>query len=259
MSPRPSVSSGLQGAASALTTAALQVLNGAAHPLAAARLMGRLVRRPVHTPGAPPGALTHSGPKKVDKVRLRLLEYDADWLREEELSSVTEAFPTRDTSAVGWLNVDGLHDPEVLRDLRDHFGLHLLVMEDVASVGQRAKLDDYEDSMFLSLPVLSFHKESMTVEVEQLSLILGPSWVLSFQERVGDVLEPVRERLRAAHGKIRGRGADYLAYALTDAVVDRYFGVLEQLGDAAEGLEARVIETPAPRPCSVSTISNASF
>jgi magnesium transporter len=246
MSAPRSVSSGVQEAASLLTNAALQVLNGAAHPLKAARFMSRLVRKPVHLPGAPPGALIHTGVRKVERVKLRLLEYDAERIRELEPSGVQEALAARDESLVGWLNVDGLHEPEVLRELRDHFDLHLLAMEDVASVGQRAKLDDYEGSIFLSLPVLSFHKATMTVEVEQLSLVLGPGWVLTFQESAGEVLEPVRERLKAAQGKIRGRGADYLAYALTDAVVDRYFGILEQLGDAAEELEGRVMENPTP-------------
>ena len=246
MSGPRSVPPGVQEAASLLTNAALQVLNGAAYPLKAARLMTRLVRKPVHSPGAPPGVLTHTGVRKVERVRLRLLEYDAEHLKELEPSSVQEALAARDESLVGWLNVDGLHEPEVLRELRDHFGLHLLAMEDVASVGQRAKLDEYEDNIFLSLPVLSFHKPTMTVEVEQLSLVLGPGWVLTFQEGAGEVLEPVRERLKAAQGKIRGRGSDYLAYALTDAVVDRYFGILEQLGDAAEELEGRVLENPTP-------------
>ena len=246
MSAPRSVSSGVQEAASLLTNAALQVLNGAVHPRKAARFMTRLVRKPVHLPGAPPGALIHTGVRKVERVKLRLLEYDAERIRELEPSGVQEALAARDESLVGWLNVDGLHEPEVLRELRDHFDLHLLAMEDVASVGQRAKLDDYEGSIFLSLPVLSFHKATMTVEVEQLSLVLGPGWVLTFQESAGEVLEPVRERLKAAQGKIRGRGADYLAYALTDAVVDRYFGILEQLGDAAEELEGRVMESPTP-------------
>jgi magnesium transporter len=246
MSAPRSVSSGVQEAASVLTNAALQVLNGAVHPLKTARLMARLVRKPVHSPGAPPGALIHTGVRKVEKVQLRLLEYDTERLRELEPSSVQEALAARDESLTGWLNVDGLHDPEVLRELRDHFGLHLLVMEDVASVGQRAKLDEYEGSIFLSLPVLSFHKVTMTVEVEQLSLVLGPRWVLTFQEGAGKVLDPVRERLKVGQGKIRGRGADYLAYALADAVVDRYFGILEQLGDAAEELESRILENPTP-------------
>jgi magnesium transporter len=244
MSYLRSVSSGVHEAASALTNAALQVLNGAAHPLRAARVMGRLVMRPVHQPGTPPGALIHTGARKMEEVRIRLMEYDPQGLKEAELSSVMEAFPIRDSSRIGWVNVDGLHDPEILREIRDHFGLHLLLMEDVASVGQRAKLDDYEDSIFLSLPMLWFHRESMTLEVEQLSLVLGPTWVLSFQERVGDVFDPVRERLRSAHGRIRSRGADYLVYALMDAVVDRYFSILEQLGDAAEELEGRVMGDP---------------
>lgn len=246
MSSHRSVTSGVQEAASALTQAALNVLNGAVHPLKSARVMGRLVLRPVHRPGTPPGALIHTGTRKVDEVRLRILEYDAEGLREERLSSVTEALSIRDSTRVGWLNVDGLHDEEILRGIRDHFGLHPLLMEDVASVGQRAKLDDYDDRILLSLPMLSFHRESLTLEVEQLSLVLGPTWVLTFQERVGDVFEPVRERLRAAHGRIRSRGADYLAYALVDAVVDGYFAILEGLGDAAEEMEGRVIEDPTP-------------
>jgi magnesium transporter len=246
MSPFRSVTSGVQGAASTFTHAALHVLNGAVHPWKVARVMGRLVMRPVHRPGTPPGALTYTGAREAADARIRLLEYDAEGLREEELSSVTEALPIRDSSPVGWLNVDGLHDPEILREIRDHFGLHLLLMEDVASVGQRAKLDDYEDSIFLSLPMLSFHRESMTLEVEQLSLILGPAWVLTFQERVGDAFDPVRERLRSAHGRIRSRGADYLVYALMDAVVDRYFHILEQFGDAAEEMEGRLIRDPTP-------------
>jgi len=232
--------------ASNLTHATRGVINGALHPLKSVQVMGRLIHRPAVKPGAPPGSLVHRGPRKVEKVRLRLFEYDQERLSERTLQDITEAFPTRDNPPVGWVNVDGLHDTEVLEKLRDHFGIHLLVMEDVVTLGHRAKTEEYQGYLFLVVPMLSFQEETLAVRSEQLSLILGPGWVLTFQERYGDVFEPVRERLRSAHGRIRQRGADYLAYALVDAVVDHYFGILEKLGDAAEDLDTVAMEDPVP-------------
>lgn len=229
-----------------ITNVTKEALNGAIHPLRSARIVGRVVQRMVQKPGASPSVLVHVGPRMVEKVRLRLFEYDAEKLSERTLEDISEALPTRDNPPVGWLNVDGLHDTELLGELRDHFGIHPVAMEDVVTLGHRAKMEEYEGYILLILPMLSFDEESLTVQTEQLSLILGPRWVLTFQERFGDVFEPVRERLRTAHGRIRQRGADYLAYALMDAVVDRYFGILEKLGDAAEELDQRVMENPAP-------------
>jgi len=229
-----------------ITNVTKEALNGAIHPLRSARIVGRVVHRMVQKPGASPSVLVHVGPRMVEKVRLRLFEYDAEKLSERTLEDISEALPTRDNPPVGWLNVDGLHDTELLGELRDHFGIHPVAMEDVVTLGHRAKMEEYEGYILLILPMLSFDEESLTVQTEQLSLILGPRWVLTFQERFGDVFEPVRERLRTAHGRIRQRGADYLAYALMDAVVDRYFGILEKLGDAAEELDQRVMENPAP-------------
>jgi magnesium transporter len=224
-----------------------EALEGAMHPLRSAQTFGRFAQRRSHKPGAPPGLLLHTGPRKVEKVRIRLFEYDGERISERMLEDITEAFPARDNPPVGWLNVDGLHDTEMLAKLRDHFGIHLLAMEDVVAVGQRAKMEEYDGYLLLVVPMLSFDEETLTVHAEQLSLILGPTWVLTFQERVGDAFEPVRERLRAAQGRIRQRGADYLAYALVDAVVDRYFSILEKLGDVAEELDARVLANPTPK------------
>ena len=236
----------LSSVASNLSTVTKEALNGAFHPLRTARVMGRLVHRVHKKPGSAPGILVHTGPLRVEKVRLRLFEYDAERLQERELERVQDAFSTRDNPPVGWINIDGLHDPEILAAIRDHFGLHLLVMEDVVSLGQRSKMEEHEGSIFLVLPMLFFNEETKAVDTEQLSLVLGPNWVLTFQERVGDVFEGVRERLRASPGRIRQRGADYLAYALMDAVVDHYFGVLEKLGDMAENLDDEVMDNPSP-------------
>ena len=229
-----------------LANATKGAISGALHPVKAARVMGRLVRRAGQKPGAAPGVLVHTGRRKMEAARIRLLEYDRERLRGEEPADVAECLSVRDDPGVGWVNVDGLHETDLLATLRDHFGLHLLVMEDVVTVGQRAKVEEYDGYLFVVLPMLSFHEETGSIEVEQLSLILGPTWVLTFQEREGDVFEPVRDRLRTAYGKIRQRGADYLAYALTDAVVDRYYGILERLGDVAEELDHEVMEDPGP-------------
>ncbi len=236
----------ISSAASNIGAAARGAIGGALNPVHSARVMGRLIRRMRYAPGTAPGVLTHVGPKKVDRVRVRLMEYDGDRLREEDVPDVAATFGARDNPPVSWVNIDGLHDTGALGQLRDHFDLHLLVMEGVVSVGQRAKTEEYDGYLFLVVPMLSFNEETRTVEAEQLSLILGPNWVLTFQERPGDVFEPVRERLRAAYGRIRQKGADYLAYALLDAVVDRYFLIMERLGDVAEDLDQRIMEDPAP-------------
>ena len=240
-----SVTDNLSSVTENLSNLTKGAIGGAFHPLRTARLMGRLVQRGGHKPGTAPGVLVSTGPQKAEAVRLRTMEYDAERLREAEPVTVEEALPVRDSPPVGWLNVDGLHDPEIMRSIRDHFDLHLLVMEDVVTVGQRAKVEEYDGHIYVGVPLLSLHEETLTVQVEQLSLILGPNWVLTFQERPGDVFEPVRERLRTAYGRIRHRGADYLAYALLDAVVDRYFGILERLGEVEEQLEIKVLEDPS--------------
>lgn len=214
------------------------------HPLKTLRVMGRFVRRHTKRSGSAPGTLVHTGEQKVERVRIRFLDYDEGVLREEEVFDVRTLWPLRDSPTVSWINIDGLHDIDLIREVSDHFGLHPLVSEDLVHVGQRPKEEEYEGYDSIVLPMLTWDEETETVREEQLSLILGPHWILTFQERFGDVFEPVRERLRAAKGRIRARGADYLAYALMDAVVDRYFEVLEKVGDQTERLELEILDHP---------------
>jgi magnesium transporter len=148
---------------------------------------------------------------------------------------------------VSWINVEGLHDVDLIREIGERLHVHPLVLEDVVSPGQRPKLEEHEGYMYIVIPMLEIDPASATVQDEQLSLILGHDHVVMFQERPGDDFDPVRERIRAAGSRIRSRGADYLAYALLDAVVDHYFTVLESIGDAAEGMELEVLEDNSPR------------
>lgn len=213
-------------------------------PLRTLQVMGRFVRRQVKRSGSMPGTLVHTGEQMMDRVRLRLIDYDVSGLQEAEVAMPEELWALRDTPTVSWINVDGLHDVPLIARFGEQFGLHPLVLEDLVHVGQRPKEEEYEEYHYVVLPMLTWDEERRAVRDEQLSILIGPHWVLTFQERVGDVFEPVRERLRAEKGRIRSRSADYLAYALIDAVVDRYFEVLEKLGDRTEELELEVLDDP---------------
>ena len=207
--------------------------------------LGSLRRR--KQPGASPGTLVHTGEVKTDRVQLHRIDYDADRLDEREVASIDEAFPLDRDATVTWLNVDGLHDVEVIETLGERVGLHPLVMEDILSTGQRPKLDDYEDLVYIVLRMVQFDAPSEELIDEQVSLVVGRNFVISFQERPGDVFDSVRERLRTAKGRIRASGADYLAYALIDAVVDHYFVALEQLSDVIEDLSEAILDSPDPK------------
>jgi len=144
-----------------------------------------------------------------------------------------------------WINVGGVHKVEVVEVLGKQFSLHPLLLEDVANTDQRPKLDDYETYIFLVMKMLSLTNRQ-EIAVEQVSLVLGRNYVLSFQENGTDVFQPVRERLRGGKGRMRQSGADYLLYALVDAIVDQYFAVLELLGEKIEALQHMVVADPQP-------------
>jgi magnesium transporter len=216
----------------------------AVDPIYRMRVMGRLVRRAVKKPGSPPGTLVHSGEQKLEHTVVRYLDYDAAQLHEVDVSDIATCVPLKESPTVSWIDVDGLHDVELVRRLGDEFDWHPLMLEDIVSVGQRAKLESYDGALYIVVPMLRWNSDTLQVDEEQLSLVLGQRYVFTFQERVGDVFDGVRERLRTQRGRIRARGPDYLAYALIDAVVDHYFVVLEGIGQLTEGLEEEVIVDP---------------
>lgn len=188
-------------------------------------------------PGTVPGTLTPD-PEALPP-QLHVIAYGPDDFIEvhdpdvEDLQRLNERYP------VLWLNVDGLGDPELIRRIGRIFGLHVLALEDVVHVYQRPKFDSYDEHEFV---VLRMATREEGLHLEQISVFFGEGFVLSFQERPGDVLGPVRERIRRASGRIRRRGPDYLAYAVIDAVVDGYFPLLEAVGDELEQLEEAIME-----------------
>lgn len=208
--------------------------------------MPRFLKKTSKKAGLSPGSLVHIGERKIDAVRFSLMNYDAEHLEEKQLPAIEASFPYRDTPPVTWINVDGLHDLNVVEKMGAHFDIHPLVLEDIVNTGQRTKVEEFDNYIYIVLKMLVLDEKVNHITAEQVSLILGPHFLLSFQEKEGDVFDFVRERIRRARGRIRKSGCDYLAYALMDAIVDHYFVVLEKLGEKIESLEEHLLENPTP-------------
>lgn len=210
-------------------------------------MMPKLIKKRSQKAGLPPGTLVHIGEQKVERARITILDYDEARFEEKEAKTVEECFPFKDRPTVTWINIDGLHQVDIIEKLGKHFGLHPLLLEDIVNTEQRPKMEDYGDYIFLVLKML-YHRDEDDAEIEgeQVSLILGSNFVISLQEREGDVFDPVRDRIRKNKGRIRKAGPDYLAYALLDAVVDNYFAVLEGVGEKIEDAEQELTANPTP-------------
>jgi magnesium transporter len=194
--------------------------------------------------GLSPGTLMHVGAKRTEKTRITVIDYDAAGFIEKEVASIEECFPFKETATITWINVDGVHDASVIEKLGARFDIHPLVLEDIMTTSQRPKTEDLGGAVFVVLRMIEYDEKCSKMTADQLSVILGPNYVISFQETPGDCLDPVRERIRNGKGRIRKLGPDYLAYALIDAVVDNYFFVLERLGEKIDALEERLITDP---------------
>lgn len=206
--------------------------------------MARLIKERARKSGLPPGTLVHIGEKSGKDVHITVIDYDEGHLQEIEIKTIEQCFPFKDKSTVTWINIEGLHQSDIIESLGDCFGLHPLVMEDILNTDQRPKVEDYKDYLYIVLKMLH-NVKGPEIVTEQISLILNPNFVISFQEGIeGDVFSPVRERLRGGKGRIRGMGADYLAYSLIDAIVDNYFSILEGIGERIEDIEEEVVTNP---------------
>jgi magnesium transporter len=196
--------------------------------------------------GFPPGTIVHIGEKKVGPVKITIIDYSETSFQEKEAKTVEECFIFKDKPTVSWINIDGLHQIDIIEKIGKHFDLHPLILEDIVNTGQRPKLEDFEQFIFIVLKMLHYDEEDKEIKPEQISLILGASFVISFQEKEGDPFYHIRERIRNGKGRIRKMKTDYLAYALVDAIVDHYFIILEKLGEDIEFLEEELITDPRP-------------
>ncbi len=179
------------------------------------------------------------------KPSIQLIEYDKDHLVESDVTELTELSTRFDSHKVAWINIDGLGDVEALTFLGERFNLHPLALEDVLNTGQRPKVETCPDYIFIVAQMV-YQDNKRTICGEQVSIFFGKNFLITVQEEgTYDVFDPVRERIRTGRGAIRKSKADYLAYALLDSIIDHYYPVLEEIGNAIEELEDDLIERPS--------------
>jgi len=206
--------------------------------------MFNLFKKQSHKIGTPPGTFVHVGEKKMEKVLITIMDYNEKSYEFKDVEKVEEIFPYKDNPNVTWINIYGLHDTTILEKIGDHFGIHQLVLEDVANTTHRPKIEIYDDFLFIVLKMIWYNENDQELQAEQISLIFGKNFVLCFQERKGDIFNSIRERIKIPNARLRKYGADFLTYRIMDIIVDNYFLVLEKLGDEIEILDEEVLNYP---------------
>jgi magnesium transporter len=196
--------------------------------------------------GAPPETMIHTGARKAERTTLKAICYDEAQFSERDVE-VGDCAALKTACGVTWLKVVGLHEVETIQKIAEALGVHPLVTEDILDTQQRIKLELFEDYLFLVTRVFRVDEESGRVDAEQISVVMFENLVVTFQEGGIEIFEPVNMRLRTSRGRVRKMGADYLVYAVMDAVVDAYFVAVEELGERLEALEESVVTRPEPR------------
>ena len=190
-----------------------------------------------------PGTVRYVGVKRESLIKLHILDYNEQDFTEKDLTSVEDSLPFKESPTVTWLNITGVHDEKIINDVGERFKIHPLVLEDIANTTHRPKVEEYEDHLFIIIKMAYYDEETSEINVEQVSLIVGKDYVISLQEKEGDILEGLRDRIRNNKGKVRKLGSDYLMYGIIDAVSDHYFAVLENIGEQIEELELKLMES----------------
>jgi magnesium transporter len=209
--------------------------------------MSRLFKKRSHKTGLAPGTLIHIGAQQTEPVVINVLDYTAECLGETTVRCVEDCEPFAKEGTVSWLDVSGLHNLPLIKGLGKLFALHPLVLEDILNTEQRPKQEDHADYLFFVIKMLYENKADHTFVVEQVSFILTREVVISFQENPEDIFDPVRQRIRDPRWRIRKLGTDYLVYALIDVIVDNYFHILENIGEAIEQVEVDIRQSPSKK------------
>jgi magnesium transporter len=196
--------------------------------------------------GLPPGTLIYTGEKPKIPSKIKIIDYN-----KENYSIIEDIKPDKDLAeikenVIRWIYITGLAEVKTIEDVGKIFNLHPLVLEDILNPHQRPKFEDYGNYIFIVLKRLLWNDQNEIFESEQISLILGPSYVILFSEFESDTFKPILDRIKAARGRIRGMKADYLAYALIDVIVDNYFRVLEDIREMIDNLEENLVQNPEP-------------
>lgn len=208
----------------------------------------KLLNRRTGKIGLPPGSLVFTGEKRFDLPRITVIGYNETRVEEQEAESVDAALSLLKDGGVTWINIDGLHQVDLIARIGDRLDIHPLILEDIVHLDQRPKFEDTGHYLYLVLKMIAVDPSDRAELIsEQVSLIVGANYMISFQERPGDVFDGIRERIRQGKGRIRNMGTDYLAYCVLDSIVDQYFLILESVGDDIESLEDEVIRNPEPQ------------
>ncbi len=206
--------------------------------------MGKLIKKS-RLLNTPPGTMIYEGGSTSNKVKITVFDYDAGHFTETVVDDVEQCFTYKDKPTVTWINVDGLTRMDILEKLSHCYQLHHLVLEDILNINQRPKAEDFESYFYIVSKMVSMEEIKDEVNEEQVSILLGSNFVITFQEeKEGDVFDAIRQRIRKDQGRIRKMGADYLAYRLLDAIVDNYFIVLEKIGGKIETIEGSLLVEP---------------
>jgi magnesium transporter len=192
-------------------------------------------------PASVPGTVEYIGKTREAPVRLHIMNYNETDFTEKDLASIEESLPFELSPAVTWLNIIGVHNENLIHRMGEIFNIHPLALEDIANTTQRPKVEEYEDYLYIILKMTYFNRESDETVIEQVSMLVGKDYVITLQEREGDILDSLRERIRNNKGKIRKQGSDFLMYGIIDTIVDYYFTVLERTGERMEELEEQLL------------------
>ena len=194
--------------------------------------------------GLPPGSLVYTGEKAGNLAGIKLFHYSPEDFIEKECATIEESFPYKEKRGITWINIDAINDPSIVEKAGRFFKLHPLTQEDILNPEQRPKVEEFEEYIYIVFKMIYHDASKKHLVSEQISMVLGKGFVITFQEKRGDIFDPVRERIRKGTGRVRNMGADYLAYSLMDSVVDNYFIILERTGEEIEAMEDAILEKP---------------
>ena len=194
--------------------------------------------------GMSPGSLIFTGEQKTENVSISLFDYNSGNFSETSIDDLNDLEKYKNNSNVTWINVVGLHNINILDKIGSIFDIHPLVLEDILNVSHNPKIEDYENFLFILVKMVNYKQNTNRLDIEQVSLIIGKNYIITFQEKNGDVFEPIRERIRTAKGMIRKYSEDYLAYRILDSIIDNYFSVLENFDERIEDIEDQILTQP---------------
>lgn len=206
--------------------------------------MARFLKKHKQEIGISPDDLFFRGEQKADEIQLSVIDFDSNDLEEKIIHSVNDIQKYIKKDSVTWFNIDGLHNTSIMEDIANVFELDSLILPDVMNIDARPKVQEYDDSIYISIKMLQQDPDSSIISVENLSLIITDTVLISFQEKKGDVFEPVRDRIRKQKKRIRNSGVDYLAFTLLDIVIDNYIYIISVLGEKIETLEESLFLNP---------------